>query len=73
MAWMCPYCRVNYARRKDHDESATSKECKKRALEEANKVYSALLAKRKAENPQSEFMTKELKSAWAKVRRLQGY
>lgn len=73
MAWMCPYCRVSYARRKDHDESATSKECKKQALDEASAAHRALLKQRDGLEVNTGQLDKELNRAWAKVRRLQGW
>lgn len=43
MTWACPTCRNNYARRKDHDESATNKKCLIKAAYDARDAWEHLL------------------------------
>ena len=73
MAWSCPFCKLDYARRIDHDSRPSAAECKRQELERANDVFREVKTRRDALEINTGQLDKEFNSAWRKVRRLQGW
>ena len=73
MAWMCPYCKVSYQRRKDHDESKSNYKCKLEAIKVLSAEHAEIMARRKALENDTGQLDKECNRAWARLRRAQGW
>ena len=69
MTWLCPTCRTSYARRKDHDESASNRGCLEREYRVAvSEHQSALALRNMPEELSIALMDKEVNRAFAKMK-----